>query len=86
MHFIDLSIFIFYLIFMLGVGFYFLRKNKSKEDYFVGGRSMSAGHIGLSVVATDVGGGFFDWTWRTWFLPWDCQAVGCYLLDCLVHG
>lgn len=43
---------------MLGVGFYFMRKNKSKEDYFVGGRSMSAGHIGLSVVATDVGGGF----------------------------
>ena len=57
-HIVDLSIFIFYLIFMLGVGFYFLRKNKSKEDYFVGGRSMSAGHIGLSVVATDVGGGF----------------------------
>ncbi len=57
-HIIDLSIFIFYLIFMLGIGFYFMRKNKSKEDYFVGGRSMSAGHIGLSVVATDVGGGF----------------------------
>lgn len=43
---------------MLWVGFYFLKKNKSKEDYFVGGRSMTAGHIGLSVVATDVGGGF----------------------------
>jgi SSS family solute:Na+ symporter len=57
-HIIDLLIFIFYLIFMLGIGFYFMRKNKSKEDYFVGGRSMSAGHIGLSVVATDVGGGF----------------------------
>ncbi len=57
-HIVDLSIFIFYLIFMLGVGFYFMRKNKSKEDYFVGGRSMSARHIGLSVVATDVGGGF----------------------------
>lgn len=57
-HIVDLSIFIVYLIFMLGVGFYFLRNNKSKEDYFVGGRSMSAGHIGLSVVATDVGGGF----------------------------
>ncbi|MGJ8661064.1 MAG: sodium:solute symporter family protein [Bacteroidota bacterium] len=58
MHIIDLSIFIFYLIFMLGIGFYFMRKNNTKEDYFVGGRSMSAGHIGLSVVATDVGGGF----------------------------
>ncbi len=57
-HIIDVSIFVFYLVFMLGVGFYFLRKNKSKEDYFVGGRNMSAGHIGLSVVATDVGGGF----------------------------
>ncbi|MCB0706438.1 MAG: sodium:solute symporter family protein [Saprospiraceae bacterium] len=58
LHIIDLSIFVFYLLFMLGVGFYFMRKNKSEEDYYVGGRNMSAGHIGLSVVATDVGGGF----------------------------
>lgn len=43
---------------MLGVGVFFLNKNKSNEDYYVGGRNMSAGHIGLSVVATDVGGGF----------------------------
>ncbi len=57
-HWIDLSIFLIYLVLMLGIGFYFLRKNKSEEDYYVGGRSMSAGHIGLSVVATDVGGGF----------------------------
>ncbi len=57
-HPVDLAIFIVYLVFMLGVGFYFLRKNKSDEDYYVGSRSMSAGHIGLSVVATDVGGGF----------------------------
>ncbi len=35
-----------------------MRKNNSEEDYYVGGRNMSAGHIGLSVVATDVGGGF----------------------------
>lgn len=55
---IDLIIFVVYLVFMLGVGFYFLRKNTSKDDYYVGGRNMSAGHIGLSVVATDVGGGF----------------------------
>ena len=43
---------------MLGVGVYFFRKNKNVEDYYVGGRSMSSWHIGLSVVATDVGGGF----------------------------
>lgn len=57
-HIIDLLIFIVYLVFMLGVGVYFMNKNKSKDDYYVGGRNMSAGHIGLSVVATDVGGGF----------------------------
>ena len=57
-HWVDLSIFIVYLIAMLGVGVYFFNKNKSKEDYYVGGRKMSAGHVGLSVVATDVGGGF----------------------------
>ena len=58
MHFIDLSIFVVYMLAMLGVGFYFLRKNNSTDDYYVGGRSMSSWHIGLSVVATDVGGGF----------------------------
>jgi SSS family solute:Na+ symporter len=57
-HWIDLLIFITYLLFMLGVGVYFLNKNTSEDDYYVGGRTMSAGHIGLSVVATDVGGGF----------------------------
>lgn len=57
-HWIDLSIFVLYLIAMLGVGVFFLNKNKSKDDYYVGGRNLSAGHVGLSVVATDVGGGF----------------------------
>ncbi|MDN4164737.1 sodium:solute symporter family protein [Cytophagales bacterium LB-30] len=58
MHFIDLSIFIVYMLAMLGVGVYFMRKNEGMDDYYVGGRSMGSWHIGLSVVATDVGGGF----------------------------
>ena len=58
MNVIDLIIFVVYFLGMLGVGFYFFRKNKNSDDYYVGGRQMSSGHIGLSVVATDVGGGF----------------------------
>ncbi len=58
MHIIDISIFILYMLAMLGVGIYFLRRNTSQEDYYVGGRKMTSFHIGLSVVATDVGGGF----------------------------
>lgn len=58
MSWIDITIFCAYLLAMLGVGFYFLRKNNSTDDYYVGGRKLSSLHIGLSVVATDVGGGF----------------------------
>ena len=55
---VDAGIFIVYMLVMLGVGVFFLRQNKSDDDYFVGGRSIGKVHIGLSVVATDVGGGF----------------------------
>jgi len=58
MHIVDLTVFIVYMLGLLGMGFYFLRKNKTTEDFFVSGRNMSSWHIGLSVVATDVGGGF----------------------------
>ena len=58
MSWIDISIFCTYLLAMLGVGFYFMYRNASTEDYYVGGRKLSSVHIGLSVVATDVGGGF----------------------------
>ncbi len=58
MHWIDYLIFAVYLLFMLSIGFYFMKKNNSADDYFVGGREMGAFHIGMSVVATDVGGGF----------------------------
>ena len=54
MHFIDLLEFFIYMAAMLGIGFYFLKKNKDPEDYFVGGRTMGSVHVGLSVVAIEV--------------------------------
>jgi SSS family solute:Na+ symporter len=57
-HPLDALIFVGYFLGILGVGAWYYRRNKGLEDYFVGGRGMSASHIGLSVVATDVGGGF----------------------------
>lgn len=58
MNWIDISIFFLYMLAMLGVGYFFLRTNKGSEDYYLAGRNMGPWHIGLSVVATDVGGGF----------------------------
>lgn len=58
MHPIDLSIFITYIVAMLGIGIWFHFRNKNIDDFYVGGRRMGSWHIGFSVVATDVGGGF----------------------------
>lgn len=58
MHILDLIVFLVYMLTVVGIGYYFYRKNDNPEDYYVGGRKMGSLHIGLSVVATDVGGGF----------------------------
>lgn len=58
MHFLDVAVLALYFAGMLAVGVYFNRRQTGLEEYFVGGRNVSARHIGLSVVATDVGGGF----------------------------
>ena len=55
---IDAGIFVVYLVGMLGVGAWFLRRNEGADDYYVAGRGMGSVHVGMSVVATDVGGGF----------------------------
>lgn len=54
----DNAIFIVYMVGVLAVGIYHYRRNKSLDDYYVGGRSLGWHHVGMSVVATDVGGGF----------------------------
>lgn len=58
MSWIDIMVFALYMAGMLGVGYYFHVRNSSVDDYYVGGRGMGKWAIGLSVVATDVGGGF----------------------------
>lgn len=55
---LDYLIFGLYMCGVLAIGFYHFRRNKSAEDYYVGSRSIKAHHVGLSIVATDVGGGF----------------------------
>jgi solute:Na+ symporter, SSS family len=58
MHWIDISVFVLYMFLVLGIGYYFLKMNRDADDYYVGSRKMGSVHVGLSVVATDVGGGF----------------------------
>jgi len=48
--------FISYLVFLLGIGLYFWRKNRSIEDYLLGGRGMGAWVTALSAQASDMSG------------------------------
>ncbi|MBU2502653.1 sodium:solute symporter family protein [bacterium] len=55
---LDNIIFAVYLAGVMAVGVYHFRRNENLDDYYVGSRSMGWSHVGMSVVATDVGGGF----------------------------
>jgi sodium/proline symporter len=48
--------FIVYFILLLGIGFYFYRKNLSIEDYLLGGRGMGVWVTALSAQASDMSG------------------------------
>ena len=48
--------FVVYFIFLLGIGFYFYRRNVSIEDYLLGGRGMGAWVTALSAQASDMSG------------------------------
>lgn len=50
--YLDWIVIIGYVVGMLLVGFYFSGKNKSSEDYMLGGRNMSPWKVGLSLFAT----------------------------------
>ncbi|BDM65256.1 sodium:solute symporter family protein [Shewanella sp. NFH-SH190041] len=58
MHWLDYLIFAAYLFGLLLFGLYHYRRHQGGEDYYLGGRNIRARHVGFSIAATDVGGGF----------------------------
>ena len=49
---LDWGVLAFYLLGMFGVGFYYYRKNKNENDFFLGGSKMNPVTVGLSLFAT----------------------------------
>ena len=54
LHWLDITALIIYMGGMLFLGFYFSKKNKNTEEYFVGGRAFPGWVIGLSLVGTSI--------------------------------
>src|SRR5690606_755565 len=48
----DWVVIILFLMGMVGIGYYYSRRSKSKEDYLLGGRKMNPFMVGLSLFAT----------------------------------
>ncbi|MGI6069032.1 MAG: sodium/proline symporter PutP [Blautia sp.] len=67
---IILSAFVVYLILMVVIGGYFMKKTGNTEDYFLGGRGLSAGVAALSAQASDMSG------WLLMGLPGALYALG----------
>ena len=53
MNWIDFIIVAVYILFFLGMGFFF-KENKDSKDYFLGGRSMGWFPLSLSTMATQL--------------------------------
>ena len=53
---IVLGAFAGYLALMLGIGFFFSRKQESLDDYYLGGRKMNKWVVALSAQASDMSG------------------------------
>jgi SSS family solute:Na+ symporter len=54
LHWLDQAILLGYLAAIAAMGIYFARRNRSTEEYFLGGRSFSGWVIGLSMVGTAI--------------------------------
>ena len=54
LHLVDLLALVLYLGGIAAMGVYFLRRNTSTEEYFVGGRSFMGWAVGLSMVGTSI--------------------------------
>jgi solute:Na+ symporter, SSS family len=51
---LDVSIIIVYVLIVLLIGFYFRKKNKNSEEYFLAGRNIGWIAIGASLFATNI--------------------------------
>lgn len=49
---LDWLVLFVYTVAMLGIGYYYKKRNKTKEDYLLGGRKMKSTSIGISLFAT----------------------------------
>ena len=72
MNYVELSVFIAYFLFMLGIGLFFFFKSKDagEKDYFLGGRNMGAWVSALSAGASDMS------AWVLMGLPASVYAFG----------
>jgi len=49
---LDWAVIVLFLVWMIGIGFFYSIKSKNSDDYFLGGRSMNPIMVGLSLFAT----------------------------------
>ncbi len=55
MHPLDMTVFVVYILILLGIGGFVSYRHRKSEDLFLGGRSMGWSNVGLSIFGTNIG-------------------------------
>jgi len=71
---LDFGLLAFYLLVLIGTGWYFRREQHTSRDFFLAGRSMRGFPVGLSLMATCVS------VWSYTGVPGEAYFAGCQLL------
>ena len=91
MNTLDIFLIIGYFVAMIVLGFYAQRKQKGIDDYYLGGKSMNAFHIGVLWMAGWIGGssvvgtsanGYSMGITAVWYVV--SIAVGCMMFACVM--
>lgn len=82
--FIDYAIIAVYIVFILWLGFYFKKRQKTQEDYFLAGRSLTWPVIGFSLFASNMGSislvGLAESGFRTGFAVFSYEWMATFVL------
>jgi len=88
MHTLDYLVMAAYAAAVLGIGFWANRKQKTSEDYFLGGRRLPWWAVGISLVATSfssaslIGGTGFGFSHGLGYLQWQIGDLIAVLIVC----
>ena len=83
----DLLTIVLYFIFTMGIGFWFMRKNRTTEDFFIAGRHVPGWAVGVSLLGSAISSiTFLAYPGTAYAHDWSLLVPGLMLPPAAVLG